>query len=291
MSESSEIPESGLPESGQSDPVLYAEIPVGDGTDSPAARGTAAVITLNRPDQLNPIDVDSLVFLDRALDQAAASPTARTILITGAGRAFSAGGDMTKYQELQRDRQRFPQFVNDLHRIFGRLRDHRLPTVALVNGVTAAGGLELIINCDFAYVAESARIGDAHLNFGQMGGGGVLTILPKMIGRARAAELIFSGEFLNAQESVEIGLASRVVPDAELMQAGLDFSAKVAAKSPLGVANAKEIMHRNWAGGGSVELGLALERERNSFYCLTSDDAREGLAAFAAKRSPRFEGT
>jgi enoyl-CoA hydratase len=85
--------------------------------------------------------------------------------------------------------------------------------VALVNGVTAAGGLELILNCDFALVAASARIGDGHLNFGQMGGGGVLTLLPRAIGRARAAELVLSGRFLSAPEAVEWGLASRCVPD------------------------------------------------------------------------------
>lgn len=267
-------------------PVRYEELALGVGTDG----ATAAVVTLNRPEQLNPIDVDSLVALDEALDAADRSATARTILVTGAGRAFSAGGDMTKYQDLQRDRERFPRFVRDLHRIFGRLREHRLPSVALVNGVTAAGGLELILNCDLAYVAESARVGDAHLNFGQMGGGGVLTLLPRMIGRARAAELVFSGRFLDAGEVVELGLASRVVADDELLDAGLEFSRGVAAKSPLAIANAKEMMHRTWASGASVEMGLALERERNAFYCLTSDDAREGLDAFASKRTPRFTG-
>lgn len=265
--------------------VLYEEVAVDD-----ASGAAAAVLTLNRPAQLNPIDFDMLEALDDALTVAAQSESARTILLTGSGRAFSAGGDMTKYQELQQDRVRFPRFVQELHRIFGRLRDHRLPTVALVNGVSAAGGLELILNCDFAYVANSARIGDAHLNFGQMGGGGVLTLLPRMIGRARAAELVFSGAFLDADEAVAIGLASRKVSDDELLDAGLEFSRSVAAKSPLAVANAKEMMHRNWSSGASVEMGLALERERNAYYCLTSDDAREGLAAFAARRDPRFEG-
>ena len=106
-------------------------------------------------------------------------PTVRVVFVTGAGRAFSAGGDLKSYQTLQRDPVRFPQFVKDLHRIFGRLRTLRVPAVALVNGVTVAGGLELMLNCDFALAARSARIGDGHLNFGQMGGGGVLTLLPR----------------------------------------------------------------------------------------------------------------
>ena len=197
---------------------------------------------------------------------------------------------MKKYRTLQRDPVAFPRFVGDLHRIFGRLRDLPVPVVALVNGVTAAGGLELILNCDLAIAGASARIGDAHLNFGQMGGGGVLTLLPRTIGRARAAELILSGRFLSAPECVEWGLVSRVVPDDELLGAGLAFAREVAAKSPLAVANAKQVMNRLWADNGSVDAALRYELERDAFYCLTSHDAPEGLDAFAQKRTPRFTG-
>ncbi|HEV3497463.1 MAG TPA: enoyl-CoA hydratase/isomerase family protein [Actinomycetes bacterium] len=250
--------------------------------------GCAAVVTLNRPEQLNPVDAALLRDLDRALDGLDAD--VRAVLVTGAGRAFSAGGDMKAYVELQRDPVAFPRFVAELHRVFGRLRTLPVPVVALVNGVTAAGGLELVLNCDFALVAASARVGDAHLNFGQMGGGGVLTLLPRAIGRARAAELIFSGRFLSAAEAVEWGLASRCVPDGELLDAGLAFAREVAAKSPLAVANAKWVMNQLWADNGSVEAGLRYELERDAYYCLTSADAPEGLAAFAERRPPRFEG-
>jgi enoyl-CoA hydratase/carnithine racemase len=251
---------------------------------------SAAVIRLNRPAQLNPIDIDMLVDLDAAIDEVAADPSIRTLLVTGAGRAFSAGGDLKKYVALQRDPVEFPRFVGELHRIFGRLRSLPIPAVALVNGVTAAGGLELILNCDFALVAASARIGDGHLNFGQMGGGGVLTLLPRMIGRSRAAELLFSGRFLSASEAVQWGLASRCVPDDELLPAGLDFAREVAVKSPLAVANAKQVMNQLWADNGSVDAALRYELERDAYYCLTSHDGPEGLAAFAEKRTPRFEG-
>jgi enoyl-CoA hydratase len=212
------------------------------------------------------------------------------VLITGNGRAFSAGGDLKGYQTLQRDREAFTHFVAELHRVFGRLQRLRVPVVALVNGVAVAGGLELILNCDFALVAASARIGDGHLNFGQMGGGGVLTLLPRAIGRARATELMLSGRLLPAAEAVEWGLASRVVPDDGLLDAGLAFAAEVAVKSPLAVANAKELITTLWAENGSVAEGLAVELERDVDYCLTSHDAPEGLAAFAEKRAPRFEG-
>jgi enoyl-CoA hydratase/carnithine racemase len=250
----------------------------------------AVVLRLDQPEQLNPIDADVLVQLDAAITEVAEDLHVRTVLVTGSGRAFSAGGDLKKYIELQRDPVEFPRFVGALHRVFGRLRDLPVPVVALVNGVTAAGGLELVLNCDFAIVAASARVGDGHLNFGQMGGGGVLTLLPRMIGRARAAELLFSGRFLSAQEAVEWGLASRCVPDDELLSTGLAFAGEVATKSPLAVANAKQVMNRLWADNASVEAGLRYELERDAYYCLTSHDAPEGLAAFAEKRPPRFEG-
>jgi enoyl-CoA hydratase/carnithine racemase len=252
--------------------------------------GVAAVLRLNRPEQLNPIDGEVLEELDAAITAVAAAVDVRAVLVTGAGRAFSAGGDLKKYLELQRDPVAFPRFVAELHRVFGRFRQLRVPVVALVNGVTAAGGLELVLNCDFAIVGASARVGDGHLNFGQIGGGGVLTLLPRAIGRARAAELILSGRFLSAPEAVEWGLASRCVADDELLATGLAFAAEVAVKSPLAVANAKQVMNQLWADNAGVDAGLRYELERDVYYCLTSHDAPEGLAAFAEKRPPRFEG-
>jgi enoyl-CoA hydratase len=250
----------------------------------------AAVIRLNRPAELNPIDAAMLEALDRALDEMEGDRAVRAVLVTGNGRAFSAGGDMKKYRALQRDPVAFPRFVADLHRIFGRLRDLPVPVVALVNGVAVAGGLELLLNCDYAIAARSARIGDGHLTFGQMGGGGVLTLLPRMIGRARAAELVLSGRLLPAEEAVEWGLVSQVVDDEALLDAGLGSVRDLARRSPLAVANAKQVMNRLWADNGSVEAGLRYELERDAYYCLTSNDAPEGLAAFAEKRPPRFRG-
>jgi enoyl-CoA hydratase/carnithine racemase len=263
---------------------------VGAGVGEKGADRWAALITLDRPETLNAIDWTLLRALDAIIHDLAGAEGLCCVLVTGAGRAFSAGGDLKGYIELQRDAARFPQFVADLHRIFGRLRDLPVPVVALVNGVTAAGGLELLLNCDVALVARSARIADGHLNFGQMGGGGVLTLLPRAIGLARASELIFSGRFLSADEAVSYGLAARVVDDNALIDEGLAFAAGVATKSPLAVANAKEVLQSLWAANGDMASGLRFERERDAYYCLTSHDAPEGLAAFAEKRAPRFEG-
>ena len=262
--------------------------------DAEGVDACAALITLQRPEALNPIDSAMLEALDAAIDSVEARRSGagdvRAILVTGAGRAFSAGGDLKGYQTLQQDPVAFPHFVQELHRIFGRLRTGPLPAIALVNGVAVAGGLELILNCDFALAARSARIGDGHLNFGQMGGGGVLTLLPRAVGRARATELMLSGRLLTAAEAAEWGLVSRVVDDDALLAEGLAVVAGIAVKSPLAVANAKQVMHRIWASGDTVDAGLADECAADVEYCLTSHDAPEGLAAFAEKRPPRFEG-
>jgi enoyl-CoA hydratase len=264
--------------------VDYATAPI------PGTEGLAATISLNRPAELNAMSWEMIGAFDDAVTRAASDAAVRVVFVTGSGRAFSAGGDLKSYVALQRDPVRFPQFVKDLHDAFGRLRKLRTPVIALVNGVTVAGGLELLLNCDFAIAAQSARIGDGHLNFGQMGGGGVLTLLARMIGIARASELIMTGVLLDAPTAAEWGLVSRVVADDQLQEEGMKLAAQIAVKSPLAVANAKDVMNTIWAENLSIANGLRIELDRNALYCLTSEDAPEGLQAFSEKRSPRFTG-
>jgi enoyl-CoA hydratase/carnithine racemase len=275
------IPTQGSPHGGEA--TVYSSQPIPGG-------GLAATITLNRPQQLNAMSWEMISSFEAAVSRVEEDPDVRVLFVTGQGRAFSAGGDLKHYIELQQDPVAFPRFIAALHHAFGRLRTLRVPAIALVNGVTAAGGLELLLNCDLALAAASARIGDGHLNYGQMGGGGVLTLLPRLIGIQRAAELMFSGRLLAAEEAAEWGLVSRVVPDEELTAEGLALAGEIAAKSPLAVANAKYVMTSIWSDSLSVAAGLRLELERNSYYCLTSSDAKEGLRAFSEKRRPRFEG-
>lgn len=264
-------------------PVRSSDLPLGGGT-------TLALITLDRAEQMNPLDHPTVLALREAIDRALARDDVRAMAFTGEGRAFSAGGDMKKYLELQSDQEEFTRFLEDLHGVFDTLASCPVPTIALVNGIAIAGGLELMLACDVAFVAQSARIGDAHLPFGQMGGGGVLSRLPRRIGPHRARELIFSGRMLPATEAAEWGLVNRVVPDDQLVAAGVDFGNEVAAKSALAVANVKRVLAGVESQGLGLEDALAFEREVTIDYCVHSHDAREGLAAFSAKRRPEFKG-
>ena len=257
----------------------------------PLEGGTSlALLTLDRAEQMNPLDHQTVLALRDAIDTSLARPDVRAIAFTGEGRAFSAGGDMKKYLALQSEREAFTQFLTDLHGVFDSLSACRVPTIALVNGIAIAGGIELMLACDVAFAAEGARIGDAHLPFGQMGGGGVLTRLPRRIGSHRARELIFSGRMLPAHEAADWGLVNRVVPDDGLLGAAVDFANEIAKKSPLAIANVKRVLDKIEFGGLGLDDALAFEREVTIDYCLHSHDAREGLEAFFTKRRPDFRG-
>jgi enoyl-CoA hydratase len=254
----------------------------------PESSAQAMLLTFNAPEHLNPMDWEVFNALEAAVLEGDADPEVRTILITGAGRAFSAGGDLKDYIELQRDPVEYPKFLTDAHRTFQTIRTMGTPFISLVNGVTAAGGLELILFSDWAYAGESARIGDLHLNFGMMGGGGNLSLLPRTIHPAKARELILTGRLLSAQESFEWGIVNKVVPDDELLEAGLATASELARKSPLAIKNAKQVMTTIY--GVSVEASLRYEHSMCCRYVLTADDPQEGLRAFAEKRSPNFTG-
>ncbi|HXA33545.1 MAG TPA: enoyl-CoA hydratase/isomerase family protein [Acidimicrobiales bacterium] len=268
----------------EQDDLVTCELIVIDGDQK------AALLTLARPDRLNAIDSSMLAALDSRFDALSADPSIRMAMITGAGRAFSAGGDLKAYVELQRDPVGFPAFVAELHRVFRRVRELPIPVISLVNGVAAAGGLELMLYSDWCIASESAVVADGHLNFGQMGGGGVLTLLPRVAGIQRAAEMLFTGRFLTSEELLRWGLVNDVVPSDRLLEAGIEIGRQIIQKSPLAVANAKEIMNAIWSDNSGVPAGLQLERERNAYYCLLSHDAHEGLQAFVEKRTPRYQG-
>jgi len=266
----------------------YVETERVEWAESSDARGCAAIVSMNRPEQLNAVNWEMLRGLRAAIDALSDDDDVRAILLTGRGRAFSAGGDLKGYLELQRDPVRFPRFLDEYSDFVACLRYVRKPVIALVNGLTAAGGLEILLGCDFAWAAESAQIGDAHLNYGQMGGAGSLALLPRVIGPFRARDLILSGRLLSSREALDWGLVTRVVPDDALLTEGLAFAEAIAAKSRIGVENIKYVINAGLASGTGVDDALRLERERAVSYCLTHSDSLEGLNAFAEKRRPDF---
>jgi len=247
------------------------------------------LITFNRPKEMNPLNWDTVILLKDILKTLANDDEIRVIALMGKGKAFSAGGDLKAYQKLQRDEIAFRSFLEDFHSTCALIEEIRKPVIALINGFSAAGGTELLLSCDFAYTVESARIGDGHINFGQMGGGGVLGRICRRVHPARAREILFTGRLLTAQEAMDWGLVNKVVPDGGLIDAALEFANEICKKSPLALANMKTVV--NQALKMREEDALLLEKIVCHHYCLTSHDAPEGLAAFAEKREPRYKGT
>ena len=247
-----------------------------------------ALITLNRPKDLNPIDWETIQRVHTVFKELMSDQSNRVIVFIGAGRAFSAGGDLKAYLTLMSDEEGFRSFLEDFAALQSSMRNAPQPVIALINGICVAGGLELLLACDFAYAAESAKIGDGHVNFGQIGGAGSQVLLPRTILPSRAREIIFTGKLFSAAEALEWGLVNRVVPDGELMEAGLAFANSVATKSPLGIRIIRQLMARSL--DLSEEEAAYLERQMVHHYCLTSHDCREGLLAFSETRPPKFKG-
>lgn len=246
------------------------------------------LITLNRPQEMNPLDGHTAKELGETLKSLSADKGVCVIAITGAGRAFSAGGDMKAYLTLFRDEDGFRQYLHDLRSTFDSIGMIGKPVIALVNGYCVAGGLELMLACDFAYAANSAKIGDGHVATGQVGGAGSNVRLPRWISPPRARELLFTGKLLSAEEALQCGLVNRVLPDDKLLEAGLEFANVVATKSSLGIRIVKEIC--NLGSNMRLEDALHLEIQEVHHYAVSSHDSYEGLLAFSEKRPPKFEG-
>lgn len=266
------------------DPVLLELLPL-------EQEGTAAaLLTLNNPESLNPLDSETFLRLEERMDQCDADPSVRVLLLTGAGKAFSAGGDLKKYIEMRKDAAGWLEFLEVGHRVFQKMRMHRKPIVSLVNGTAVAGGFELIVGSDFAYASEAARIGDGHVRFGQMGGGGALALAPRALSPGRARELLLSGRLLEANEAKEWGIVNEVVPADQLLELGLKFANEVARWSPLAISNVKYVVNEGLEQGFGVGAHMRLEIERTATFTLTSEDSTEGLVAFSEKRVPQFTG-
>lgn len=252
------------------------------------AQGCVRILTLNRPDKFNPLDWQSVKALTAALRRAEDDVQCRIVIVTGAGKAFSAGGDLEGYIGLYQRPEDFQSFLDDFFVLLDTIERSSRVVIAAVNGHCVAGGLELALACDVVVVAREARIADGHLNFGQLPGAGGSQRLPRAIGALRAKYLILTGRAIDGVEAERIGLASLAVPHAELMATVLALAADMAGKSALGLAMAKRLVDDGMAL--PLDAALRMEIERVHGYATRSHDAMEGLMAFREKRTPAFEG-
>ena len=251
-------------------------------------RQGAMWIRLNRPDAMNALTPEVLGGLDQALNDAEKNPDVRAVVLTGTGRAFCAGADL-KYvrsqSDLDLDGPR--RFLDTVLATMNRLDSFPKPVIAALNGLALAGGLELVLCCDLVLAVRGAKIGDAHANYGLLPGGGGSVRLPRIIGATRAKYLLFTGDFLTAEELMEAGLVNQVVAPGELETATQALVDKIAAKSPLGLRRMKALVDDGLQQ--PIETALRLELLASEVHA-HSADLREGLLAFEEKRSPRFTG-
>jgi enoyl-CoA hydratase len=249
--------------------------------------GTTAVLTVDRPKALNALNTATLEQLEKALASVATQPLLRGLIVTGAGeKAFVAGADIAEMVSLTLAQSL--AFGALGHRTFDALERLHCPTVAAVNGFALGGGCELALACDLIYAAETAKFGLPEVSLGIIPGFGGTQRLTRLVGRARAKELIFTGDMVDAARARDIGLALDVVPGAQLMDHCRAVIGRIAKKGPLAVAAAKRVIDQG--ADGTLAAGNALEREAFA-ELFQSADRREGMAAFLEKRTAAFRGT
>ena len=245
-----------------------------------------ATIRLNRPDALNALSPEVLAELSSAVAEAGNDDSIKALVIRGEGRAFCAGADLTYFQTTFDDPALLPEYVAQINDTLFQIEKLPIPAIAVVHGLALAGGLELMMACDMALVAEDARIGDQHVNFGLMPGGGSTQRLPRRVGLQRAMELLTTGRWLSGTEAVEWGLALRAVPAEGLDEELEKLLAPLRTKSRAGLALIKSVTLRGM--GLPIEDGVALECYAFVQYMTTSPHPAEGIQAFKDKRKPEF---
>ena len=249
-----------------------------------------ATLTLNRPERMNALgDTLREDFLD-ALTRSAADPDVRVIIVTGTGKAFCAGGDvkaMNEAKEAGRERPLIDKIAPSRDRTLLAMRDAPQPIIAAVNGAAAGAGMNLALGCDIRIASTTARFGETFAKRGLHPDWGGTYFLPRLVGMAKACEMIFTGDMIDAQEALRLGIVSAVYPPDELMPAVRELAGKIAAGPPIAIRLAKRALYH----GEGVDLRSALEFETFAQnVCSETEDAREGIRAFVEKRPPSFQG-
>jgi enoyl-CoA hydratase len=247
--------------------------------------GNIAVLTVDRQEKLNALDQQVVEEIGQALLEIEAEAP-RAIVVTGAGeRAFIAGADIGAMSSM--DPMEAKRFSEIGHAAMALLDRSPVPTIAAINGFALGGGCEVAIACDIRIASENAVLGLPEVGLGILPGMGGTQRLPRLVGPGLAKELIFTGRRLDAEEARAVGLVNRVVGQGEALGAAKELAAEIAANGPLAVRHAKAAANRSL----DVDLVSGLEYEADQFALLfATEDAREGMGAFAEKRKPDFQG-
>jgi len=257
--------------------------------------GAVAVLRLHRPERMNAVIEEMYRELADALARVRDEPAVRCLILTGSARvkdgvekqAFCAGADLKKHASGERGREQRRAYIELAHATVRELWELPRPTIAAVNGPARGAGAELALACDFLLIAEQATLGLPEVGLGTFVGGGVTHVLPRLLGLARAKELIYTGRVIDGREAAQVGLALRCCPLEALHDEAMGLAGRLAAGAPIPMALAKGLLQ------DPVERGFraALERETGAILdCMESEDWKEGLRAFTEKRDPVFEG-
>jgi len=246
-----------------------------------------AVLTINRPQVLNALDLPTLLELEVAFERLQRDDDVRVIIFTGAGdRAFVAGGDIEDLNS-RNGLAHYREFAEVIHRVFRRIEICDKPTIAAVNGYALGGGTELILATDIRILGDSARLGLPEITLGLFPGAGGTQRIIRQVPPCRAKEIMFTGEQISAAEAVAIGMANKVVPKDRVLAEARTLAAKIAAKSPLVL----KLLKRTLINGADMPLSAALPYEQSMIgLVLDTSDAHEGCKAFLEKRLPIFTG-
>lgn len=243
-------------------------------------------VTFHRPKALNALNRATLAELDAVLEDSATQEALRCVILTGAGeKAFVAGADITEFNALSPAEA--AAYSRRGHAVLDRMAALRVPVIAAVNGFALGGGLEVALACDFIWASDNARLGLVEANLGIIPGFGGVARLARRVGRARAAEYIYTAAQLSAEEALRTGLVNRVVPQAELLVEAKKLAATIATKGPVAVGLVKNLL----AQGCDADLRTANALEAQAFGVVFSTaDKVEGVAAFLEKRKAVFPG-
>jgi len=245
-----------------------------------------ATITINRPEILNALNEETLLEILSRLGDAKRDKAIRVVVVTGAGdRAFSAGADIKMIKDMDSSKARDVSKVGQ--RVCDEIEKLEKPVIAAINGYALGGGLELAMACDIRVASENARLGQSEIMRGLIPGWGGTQRLPRFVGKGVAKEMIFTGKMIDAKTAERLGLVNAVVPPDQLKSVVGELTKEIADKPPISIKLAKELIN------SSLETSLRVgeTREAEAFgIAASTEDFKEGVAAFLEKRKPKFEG-